>query len=327
MPKVCTPVSQPEKVKVEVKHNEEEIYFDFERESSFNHQPYNSTRKIDNDAIKRSIADSCSYSNSLPTRLSQLTKKELEVFMKHIIVNDDYKFLYCYTPKVACSNWKKVIKLLYGQVDSIDQIKKMDHSTGFKKLSDYSQSEIEYRMTNYYKYMFVRDPSERIVSAYRNKFNEIQSFYQVFGKKIMDLYHPEKSRQTYEGKVAGDDVAFSDFVRYLGDKNISLIDLNEHYMPMNLLCQPCIMDYDFVGTTDNIEADSETVLRAVKAPSDVHFPKRQAFYKPTSKSLEHYYFSLLTPALLTKFTDRFALDYQLFTYEKPYFLRGNIILS
>ena len=85
------------------------------------------------------------------------------------------------------------MKVLYGLIENTDVVKKMDHSSGFKKLSDYTEEEVEFRLENYYKFMFVRSPSERVVSAYRNKFNEIEAFYKVYGKRIMDKFHPERS--------------------------------------------------------------------------------------------------------------------------------------
>jgi dermatan 4-sulfotransferase 1 len=37
--------------------------------------------------------------------------------------------------------------------------------------------------------------------------------------------------------VAGDDVTFSEFVRYLLDEDVER--KNEHWMPIYNLCQPC----------------------------------------------------------------------------------------
>ena len=54
--------------------------------------------------MKKSVQSTCSNLRPLPTKFAQLSKKERDIFMKHVIVNDQYKFLYCYTPKVnvAC---------------------------------------------------------------------------------------------------------------------------------------------------------------------------------------------------------------------------------
>ena len=61
----------------------------------------NTFSQVDGETIKRSVTDVCSYSQDLPSRLNELTKKQRDVLMKHVIVNDKYKFLYCYTPKVS----------------------------------------------------------------------------------------------------------------------------------------------------------------------------------------------------------------------------------
>jgi len=283
------------------------------------------TIQITSEERMETLNDICQYSLPLPLKFDQLSKKEKDILMKHVIVNDEYKFLYCYTPKVACSNWKKVIKYLYGQVDDVDKVYKMNHQSGFKKLSDYNVDEINFRISNYYKFMFVRNPTRRIISAYRNKFNEIEAFYKTYGKKINEIFHPKRLHQNYEGKVIGDDIAFLDFIKYLNE-GVELIDMNEHWMPMSLLCQPCVMGYNFIGSTENIDEDSETVLRSIKAPSQVHFPKRQSYYKPTSKSLENFYLSLLPRNTLHEFVQRYSLDYNMFSYHKPYFVHESVVV-
>ena len=40
--------------------------------------------------------------------------------------------------------------------------------------------------------------------------------------------------------------------------------MNEHYQPMNILCQPCVINYDFIGVHSHLVEDSE-----VKFPRDV----------------------------------------------------------
>ena len=62
----------------------------------------------------------------------------------------------------------------------------------------------------------------------------------------------------YKGKVEGDDVAFKDFLRYIAN-DVEPEYMNEHYMPMTTLCQPCLVNYDFIGIYDNLVEDSEVM--------------------------------------------------------------------
>lgn len=47
-------------------------------------------------------------------------------------------------------------------------------------------------------------------------------------------------QEEYEGKIPGDDVSFEEFVRYLIDTKAAEY-MNEHWAPMNTLCQPCLV--------------------------------------------------------------------------------------
>ena len=82
------------------------------------------------------------------------------------------------------------MKQLYGNFKEKEWVK-MDHHCGFTFLNSFNESEIMRRLKTYFKFMFVRNPAERALSVYRNKFNEIESFYKVYGKKIMLMYHEE----------------------------------------------------------------------------------------------------------------------------------------
>ncbi|XP_078484507.1 carbohydrate sulfotransferase 14-like [Ciona intestinalis] len=268
---------------------------------------------VNHKAVRKSLTTMCDQRHDFPSTLNNLTKKQRHITLTHLIVNDKYKFLYCYTPKVACSNWKKVIKVLYGEVDSADKVHQLDHVHGFKYLSDYNTTEIQERLETYYKFMFVRNPVERALSVYRNKFNEIEAFHKLYGSKISSMYHqPEQ----YRGKVPGDDVTFVDFLKYIST-GIDETDMNEHWMPMSTLCQPCAISYDFIGTYNNIEEEAEIVLRAINAPKSLHFPHRQPWYKPTSHNYIQHYFSLVQPSLFREFVEKYMIDFKMFSYPLP----------
>ena len=85
------------------------------------------------------------------------------------------------------------MKMLYGNFKQEEWVK-MDHLHGFTFLNSFNDTEINRRLRTYFKFMFVRNPAERAISVYRNKFNDIEAFYKVYGKKIMSLYHKDSPK-------------------------------------------------------------------------------------------------------------------------------------
>ncbi|XP_008305395.1 carbohydrate sulfotransferase 14 [Cynoglossus semilaevis] len=259
----------------------------------------------------RTIKTMCSQKN-MPHSIWTLTPLQRKTVLQHILVNDEYHFLYCYVPKVACSNWKRVLKVLNGALESVDVSIKMDHRNDLVFLSSLKPEEIRYRLKHYYKFMFVREPMERLLSAFRNKFGEIESYKKKYGVEIVKRYRKGHAKDT---SVKGDDVTFAEFVRYLLDEDVER--MNEHWMPVYNLCQPCAVSYNFIGSYEHLESDAEFVLQQIGAPPHVHFPERQTWYKPVTTETLHYYLCSLPQKLLRQLLPKYILDFSLFTYPLP----------
>ncbi|XP_070688606.1 carbohydrate sulfotransferase 14 [Pempheris klunzingeri] len=259
----------------------------------------------------RTIRTMCSQKN-MPHSIWSLSPLQRKTLLQHILVNDQYHFLYCYVPKVACSNWKRVIKVLNGALESVDVNIKMDHRNDLLFLSSLKPEEIRYRLKHYFKFMFVREPMERLLSAYRNKFGEIEFYQKKYGVEIIKRYRKGRAK---EASVSGDDVTFAEFVHYLLDEDVER--MNEHWMPMYNLCQPCAVNYNFIGSHERLESDAEFVLQHIGAPPYVHFPERQTWYKPVTTETLHYYLCSLPQKLLRELLPKYILDFSLFTYPLP----------
>ncbi|XP_061635600.1 carbohydrate sulfotransferase 14 [Phyllopteryx taeniolatus] len=268
--------------------------------------------QILHDIRNRTLTSMCSQKN-MPHSLWSLTPQQRRTLLQHVLVNDEYRFLYCYVPKVACSNWKRVLKVLGGALESVDVKIKMDHMRDLTFLSSMKPEGIRYRLQHYFKFMFVREPMERLLSAYRNKFGEIESYQRKYGAEIVKRYR--KNRAGKSLRIAGDDVTFAEFVRYLLDEDAER--MNEHWMPMYNLCQPCALRYDFIGSYEHLERDAEFVLRSVGVPPHVSFPARQAWYKPVTAETLHYYLCSLPQKLLRELLPKYILDFSLFAYPLP----------
>ncbi|KAF4070924.1 hypothetical protein AMELA_G00279110 [Ameiurus melas] len=264
------------------------------------------------DIRNRTIRAMCGHESTTRSVWS-LSSAQRKTLLQHILVNEKHRFLYCYVPKVACSNWKRVLKVLSGALTDIHVQVKMDHHADLLFLSDFSPEEIRHRLSHYFKFMFVREPMARLLSAYRNKFGEIKAYQHKYGAEIIRRYRKGYSKNNL--KVAGDDVTFAEFVRYLLDEDPER--MNEHWMPIYNLCQPCAVQYNFIGSYERLESDAAYVLERIGAPQHVQFPERQAWYKPVTKETLHYYLCTVPQKLLRELLPKYILDFSLFGYPLP----------
>ncbi|KAM9848298.1 carbohydrate sulfotransferase 14 [Aulostomus maculatus] len=283
---------------------------DFLRQAGKQRRAADEESQILHEIRNRTIRAMCSQ--NMPRSIWSLTPPQRKTLLQHILVNDEYHFLYCYVPKVACSNWKRVLKVLSGALENVNVNIKMDHRSDLQFLSSLKPDEIRYRLKHYFKFMFVREPMERLLSAYRNKFGEIESYQRKYGAEIIKRYRKGYNKNAV---VKGDDVTFAEFVRYLLDEDVER--MNEHWMPVYNLCQPCAVSYDFIGSYEYLESDAETVLQRIGAPPHVHFPERQTWYKPVTTETLHYYLCSLPQKLLRELLPKYILDFSLFMYPLP----------
>lgn len=94
-----------------------------------------------------------------------------------IIVSERRKVLFCPIPKAANSNWKYLLRRLEGYGDYANLSKLHSPAlSGLRYLSDYSAGEAAALLGDpaYTKFVFVRDPYTRLLSAYMDKIASTQ---------------------------------------------------------------------------------------------------------------------------------------------------------
>ena len=111
-------------------------------------------------------------------------------------------------------------------------------------------------LKNYFTFLFVRDPMERVVSAYMSKFvKNNKYFYRTYGRGIIKLYRPNAAKEAYK---TGSGVTFPEFSRHVVETR-KLRD--EHWQAFDKLCHPCAVKYDFIGRFENVYEDASYLIK------------------------------------------------------------------
>ncbi|XP_076851260.1 carbohydrate sulfotransferase 8 isoform X2 [Brachyhypopomus gauderio] len=240
--------------------------------------------------------------------------------VSRVYVEDRHRLLYCEVPKAGCSNWKRVLMVLSGAAPSAHAIDHdaVHYGNHLKRLDSFDRAGMARRLRAYTKVVFVREPLERLVSAFRDKFESPNSYYHpVFGKPIISRYRANASKAAL---TTGSGVTFPEFIRYLLDVHRP-VGMDIHWEPASQLCSPCLLDYDFIGKFETIEEEANFLLRRIGAPGNLTFPTfkdRNPNAARTSAHMTQHYFSQLSASDRQRAYDFYYMDYLMFNYSKPF---------
>ncbi|KAM8784142.1 carbohydrate sulfotransferase 13 [Rhynchonycteris naso] len=244
--------------------------------------------------------------------------------LRHVLVDDTHGLLYCYVPKVACTNWKRVLLALSGLGGGDPQAIPAHeaHAPGrLPSLADFSPAEINRRLRAYLAFLFVREPFERLASAYHNKLARPASavFQRRYGTRIVRRLRP---RPRPDALARGHDVRFTEFLAYLLDPRTRREEpFNEHWERAHALCHPCRLHYDVVGKFETLAEDAAFVLGLVGAPG-LRFPAPPPRAKAaTTHDLAVRLFQDISPFYQQRLFDLYKMDFLLFNYSAPAYLR------
>ncbi|KAL2762534.1 carbohydrate sulfotransferase 8 [Daubentonia madagascariensis] len=267
------------------------------------------------EARKRVMHEACAKYRASSSRRAVTPRHVSRIF-----VEDRHRVLYCEVPKAGCSNWKRVLMVLAGLASSTADIQHntVHYGSALRRLDTFDRQGILHRLSTYTKMLFVREPFERLVSAFRDKFEHPNSYYHpVFGKAILARYRANASREALR---TGAGVRFPEFVQYLLDVHRP-VGMDIHWDHVSRLCSPCLIDYDFVGKFESMEDDANFFLSLIHAPRNLTFPRfkdRHSQEARTTARITHQYFAQLSALQRQRTYDFYYMDYLMFNYSKPF---------
>ena len=189
-------------------------------------------------------------------------------------------------------------------------------------LDKFSESEASLRLSNYTTFFFTRNPVTRLFSAYRNKFTDKENAYYPadYGTRIIKKY---RLNATEDELKTGKNVKFEEFAMFVADADTHM-SVDEHWRQMADICEPCQVNYDYVGRYETLSEDTENLLKELNLDHLIQIPSKSSvlhYYgknlKPTPTSLGEM-FKNVSFSYLHKLWEYYKMDFLLFRYEYPY---------
>ncbi|XP_038060357.1 carbohydrate sulfotransferase 14-like [Patiria miniata] len=202
-------------------------------------------------------------------KVSRQAKRYNAQFFDHLLVLDPYKLLFNFIPKVSCTTWKKLLGELMVRANATEH---------FTTLNKYTTEERNWRLDTYKKAVFVREPLSRLLSAWMDKFRDNpkdkKRWEKYFGKQIVKRYrqgvHDASGRSLRWLNVTFTE--FSQFVARYGPQ-CEIDAISDHFVPQNEICNPCQLNYHFIGHFENLAVEGPYFLRWISADHLVSFPR------------------------------------------------------
>jgi hypothetical protein len=224
------------------------------------------------------------------------------------IVSDDYRFVYFVVQKVACTSIKSALLPLFDIYTTGHKMSHQDNDPGYRVHKLFNRSghqidetefvaELDEQYRDYFKFAFVRNPWDRLVSCYFNKF----AHNNAPGLKI----HGRVDVELYPG------MPFAEFVEAV--HKIPDSKANPHFRSQHkVICawkgvRPIMAN--FVGRFENLQDDFAIVAEKIGAP-ELRLPHRQRSEHRESRSYTEFYDDRLKDLV----HERYQEDIEIFGY-------------
>jgi hypothetical protein len=198
---------------------------------------------------------------------------------RHFLLDERHKLIYCPIPKVACSSLKVWMLRNLGIEEPRDLMAVHICAAGQLRLSRLGWRGIRRRLADpsYFKFVFVRSPFSRLVSAYLDK---VCSANDIVLDILWQVQHaaspinlclqqlPRHARRHICRRLRPDvkrGITFREFVEFLRGQNLRKVD--SHWRPQYTFLGST--QFDFVGRFEDLEEDLKRICQLRGLPCDI----------------------------------------------------------
>ncbi|KAM8945395.1 carbohydrate sulfotransferase 11-like [Pelodytes ibericus] len=238
---------------------------------------------------KQQLKEFCLHHPELSRLESMQTAEHL---LSTMTVNNKLQMVYCMAEGTGIDTWDKLLELVKMKDEvtietPVIDFYKPNASLAPSQQNGYNLTMVEHVLRSYTKVIFVREPFERLVSAYSQGLAE--------------------------------DLTFDEFVEDV----LSAVDASEDGRgPIVSLCQPCFIKYDFIVTHDSLTPEVFHLMKRMGLPDHVLRPEfSDAQSRITRKWLTKNLFKGLTTEQAQQLSEAYSADFEAFSFHTSLLLR------
>ncbi|XP_023320429.1 carbohydrate sulfotransferase 11 [Eurytemora carolleeae] len=315
---------------------------------------------------KKRVRETCEHFGAYTTKEKLLAKLKLEPDPGYVpgIENDlktwnllkkssfhqfflekTHELLWCKVPKAASTSWLYAfLKMANVLEDEIPEDNGMGlHALLREKYPLLAKNLFKKYIPSALKFLVVRHPFERLMSAYMDKLNNYNRdvkyrggyYHAMYGGEIVDKYREKYSQRfPHHPMFKRKEPSFVEFVHFLIENPVEKFD--EHWKPIFLLCPPCHFNFDIIVKMETFSRDTDFLLKMKNLEGNVSLKRKHSTLSKVEKAEEEereggkdigiqnttkFLFSQLSKRMVRALHDKYRVDFEMFEYTTDNYIR------
>ncbi|XP_006010502.3 carbohydrate sulfotransferase 11-like [Latimeria chalumnae] len=209
-----------------------------------------------------------------------------------IMVNEQLQLMFCAVPDAITQSWRNLLEVL----ESLDVLLKEEPAleyqaeTPYHSMGERNLSSIKGLLSFYTKVLFMREPFQRLVSAYHRHFKE--------------------------------EMTFKEFAQSVASRRLA--KANSSWEPLSSLCHLCRIDYDYLLVYSFLDKEVGFMMKRMGVPQEealLEFEDAEAQW--TSSSLVERCFSELSHQQQKQLVQLYRTDFAAFKFSNSLLWKAN----
>jgi len=247
--------------------------------------------------IQESSNLSCSFQ-------SKVSKYSQEINLNNFLRELNTGTIYCYIHKVASSTWMSFFARLENNTNFLRYAEKTGNY--YKVKSRLKPGILDLFEEDQINFLIIRHPLDRILSAFRDRILNQNTYQAKKHSKLMKKYPALKGEKL---------PTFSQFLQYITDDHE-----DPHWSPYHSLCSPCTVDYDWIIKLEdhNLKDLEDSLLQTSGMTKYGRLQIKNISKQPTRQTRDIY--KKVSCEVIQRVIDYYYLDFILFQYSHTEYL-------